>query len=205
MLNPRARARWPARGAHGRNQRDHGSLTIRSAQRRSASNAASAGGCASPLPQRASSQRRAAARTRRPCARSRSGRSVVHSFVRQVVAFFGAVAVALLSRRRYTRRRSCTPRAMPLLSRRHDTQPPLDAAACASCAERGVSLAPWFSAWSHARGCDGSTAARRRVAAARRSSRRRSRALLASARSAAAFATARHSAAARRGGLRFLR
>ena len=117
-----------------------------------------------------------------------------------------AVESLLLAARHGDARARCSrPPGRPPRSRRFDTQPPLDAAACASCAERGVSLAPWFSAWSHARGRDGSTAARRRVAAARRSSRRRSRALLASARSAAAFATARHSAAARRGGLRFLR
>ena len=84
--------------------------------------------------------------------------------------------------RRSSRRRCarCSrPLGRPPRSRRLITQPPLDAAVCASCAKH--------------------------VAAARRSSRRRSRALLAPARSAAAFATARHSAAARCGGLRFLR
>ena len=111
----------------------------------------------------------------------------------------------LAARRGDARARCSRPLGRPPRSRRLDTQPSLDAAACASCTERGASLAPCSSARSHARGRDGSTAARRRVAAARRLSRRRSRALLAPAQSAAAFATARHSAAARRGGLRLVR
>ena len=117
-----------------------------------------------------------------------------------------AVESLLLAARRGDARARCSrPLGRPPRSRRLNTRQSLDAAACASCAERGASPAPYSSARSHARGRDGSTAARRRVAAARRSSRRRSRALLAPARSAAAFATARHSAAARRGGLRLLR
>ena len=117
-----------------------------------------------------------------------------------------AVESLLLAARRGDARARCSrPLGRPPRSRRLDTQPPLDAAACASCAARGAFLSPCFSARSHARGRDGSTAARRRVAAAHRSSWRYSRALLAPARSAAAFATARHSAAARRGGLRFRR
>ena len=117
-----------------------------------------------------------------------------------------AVVSLLLAARLGDTRAPCScPLGRPPRSRRLDTQPPLDAPACASCVERGTSLAPCFSAWSHARGRDGSMADRRRVAAARRSSRRQSRALLAPARSAAAFATVRHSAAARRGGLRLLR
>ena len=114
------------------------------------------------------------------------------------------VAAARRSSRR-ARARCSRSLGRPPRSRRLDTWPPLVAAAFASCAKRGASLALCSSARSHARGRNGSTAARRRVAAARRSSRRRSRALLAPARSAAAFATARHSAAARRGGLRLLR
>ena len=109
------------------------------------------------------------------------------------------------ARRGNARARYSRPLGRPPLSRRLDTRPPLGPAAFASGAERGASLVPCVSARSHARGRDGSTAARRRVASARRSSRQRSRALLAPARSAAAFATARHSAAARRGGLRLLR
>ena len=100
--------------------------------------------------------------------------------------------------------RCCSPLVAATLARL-DTRPPLDAATFASCDVRGASLAPCFSARSHASGRVGSTAARRRFAAARRSSRRRSRALLALARSATAFATARHSAAARRGDFRLLR
>ena len=114
------------------------------------------------------------------------------------------VAAARRSSRR-TRVRCSRPLGWPPHLRRLDTWPSLDAAACASCAARGPSLAPCFFARSPARGRDGSTAAHRQVAAARRSSRRRSRALLAPAQSAAAFATARHAAVARCGGLRLLR
>ena len=89
----------------------------------------------------------------------------------------------------------------PPHSRRHDTWPPFDAAAFASCAEHAASFAPCFSKRSHARDRDGSTAARRRLGAARRSSRRRSRTLAAPARLVPALATAIHSAAARCGGL----
>ena len=117
-----------------------------------------------------------------------------------------AVESLLLAARRGDARARCSrPLGRPPHSRRLDTRPPLDAAAFASYAGRSASLAPCFSAWSHARGRNGSTVARRRVTAVRRSSRRRSRALLAPARSAAAFATARQSAAARRGGLRLVR
>ena len=91
-------------------------------------------------------------------------------------------SLLLAARRGDARARFSRPLGRPPRSRRPDTQPPLDAAACASCAERGTSLAPCFPARSHARGRDGSTAARRRVAAARRSSRRCSRALPAPAR-----------------------
>ena len=114
-------------------------------------------------------------------------------------------SLLLAARRGDTPARCSRSLGRPPRSRRLGTQPPLDAAACASCAERGASLAPCSSARSHARGRDGSTPARRRVAAARRSLRRRSCALIAPARSAAALATARHSAAARRGGFRLLR
>ena len=117
-----------------------------------------------------------------------------------------AVESLLLAARRGDARARCSrPLGRPPYSRRLDTRPPPDAAAFAACTERGTSLAQCFSARSHVRGRDGSTAARRRVAAARRLSRQRSRALLAPARSAAAFATARHSAAARCGGLRLPR
>ena len=111
----------------------------------------------------------------------------------------------LVARRGVARARCSRPLSRPPRSRRLDTRPSLDAAAFASCAERGASLTPCFAARSHARGRNSSTAARRRVAAARRTSRRRSRALLVPARSAAVFATARHSAVARKGGLRLLR
>ena len=114
-------------------------------------------------------------------------------------------SLLLAARRGDAHARRSRPLGRPPRSRRLDTRPPLDAAACASCAERGASLAPCSSARSHARGRKGSTAARRRVAAARRSSRRYPRALLATSRSAAAFAMARHSATARRGGICFLR
>ena len=128
-------------------------------------------------------------------AREAVGRSFVRSFSRSSRSFV-SFAVAR-SRGAAARAPLVPPRPCRRVRGGVDAQPPLDAAACASCAERGASLAPCFSARSHARGRDGSTAARRRVAAARRSSRRRSRALLAPARSAAAFATARHSAVAR--------
>ena len=114
-------------------------------------------------------------------------------------------SLLLAAHRGDARARSSRLLGRPPRSRRLVTRPPLDAAAFASCAERGASLVPCFSARSHDRGRDGSTAGRRRVAAARRSSRRSSRALLVPVRSAAALATARHSAAARRGGLRLLR
>ena len=108
-----------------------------------------------------------------------------------------AVESLLLAARRGDARARCSrPLGRPPRSRRLNTRQSLDAAACASCAERGASPAPYSSARSHARGRDGSTAARRRAAAARRSSRRRSRALLAPAWLTAAFATARRSAAA---------
>ena len=103
-----------------------------------------------------------------------------------------AVELLLLAARRGDARARCSrPLGRPPHSRRLDTRPPLDAAAFASSAKRGASLAPCLSAQSHARGRGGSTAARSRVAAARRSSQRHSRALLAPARTIAAFATAR--------------
>ena len=84
-----------------------------------------------------------------------------------------AVKSLLLAARRGDAR-ACYSRSLdrPPRSRRLDTRPPLDAAAFASCVERGASLAPFPSARSHARGRDGSTAARRRVAAARCLARR---------------------------------
>ena len=91
-----------------------------SAQRRSASSAAGAGGRGSPPPQRASSRRCAAARARRPGARSRSGRSVVRSFVQPVVAFVrsfvrcGAALALFIARS-----------ALPPRARRRDARPPL--------------------------------------------------------------------------------
>jgi hypothetical protein len=114
-------------------------------------------------------------------------------------------SLRLALRRGDARARCLRPLGRPPRSQRLDPRPSLDAAAFASSAERGASLAPCFSAQSHARGRGGSTAARRQVAAARHSSQRHSRALLAPTRSIAAFAAARHSAAARRGSLRLLR
>ena len=111
----------------------------------------------------------------------------------------------IATRRSDASARSSRPLKQPPRSRRVGTQPSLDAAACASCPERGASLAPCFSARSHDSGCDGSSAGRRRVASARHLTRRRSRAPFAPARSAAVLAVARHSAAARSGGLRLLR
>ena len=135
------------------------------------------------------------------CRASLRGRTPVAATARRPPAVESLLPAA---RRGNARARYSRPLGRPPLSRRLDTRPPLDAAAFASCAERSASLVPCVSARSHARGRDGSTAARRRVAAARHSSRRRSRALLAPARSFAAFAAARHSAATRRGGLRLL-
>ena len=73
-----------------------------------------------------------------------------------------------------------------------------------SACERGVPLAPCFSARSHPRDRN-PTAASRRVAVARRSVRRRSAAPLAPVRPAAALTAARHLAAAQCGGTRPLR
>ena len=114
----------------------------KSAQRRSASSAAGAGGGGSSPSQRASTRRLLPLAHADACARSRGGRSVVLSFVRQVVAFFRAVAVALRSRRRCMRRRAGAPSAglvMPPCSRRCDARPPLSVAAARSLGARGAS------------------------------------------------------------------
>ena len=70
------------------------------------------------------------------------------------------VSLLLVARRGHARCSRPLGRPPPR-SRRLDTQPPLGVPACASCVERGTSFAPYFSAWSHTRDRDRSTADRR--------------------------------------------